>query len=782
MNAPGWPGIAPTWASSAKDMVGTALGAGRVWYTLGFGILNEVYWPACSTPQIRDLGFIVAGNGFWTEVKRENRYRLSTPAPDLPLPKVVHRHPRYRLELEVLADPWRDVLLIRYRLENRSPAGGDLKLYALLAPHLQGSGHGNSARVLPRGLAAVGGDSALMLAADHGFSRASAGYVGDSDGWQDFHRHGAMTWEYSQAVDGNVALLGELTAAEGVLALGFAGTVEGAQTLALSSLVKGFEGARTAFVDGWRQWARPLRCADMTPEVEQAVRRAATVLKIHGDRAFPGALVASLSVPWGDTRDDPGGYHLVWPRDAVEAGFAMLACEHRAEARSMLAYLAATQQADGHWAQNFFADGRPYWTGIQLDETALPVLLAAKLDQLDALGDMRHAAIAMVRCALRFIARHGPLSPQDRWEENPGISPFTLAACIAALVAGAEHGFLDPADAAHALSLADDWNARVESWVYVRDTALDREHGTAGHYVRIAPPGHNAQSGDVAVRNRGRMCLSAENLLGLEYLYLVRLGLRAADDPRIRDTTRLVDALLRVETPHGAYYHRYNEDGYGERADGRAFDGTGIGRAWPLLCGERGQQALLAGEDAKPYLDAMLASASPGGMLPEQVWDSAPIAERRLLPGRPTGSAMPLVWAHAELIKLATAMHCGQPIECLPAVADRYRKPRPPAATHWREQAPCNAVSRNGTLLVEAQAPFVLHLGVDGWQRIGDHDSRPTGFGLYGVRLDVARLGAQHTLEFTRRYIDESAGERGWEGRDWQVPLLPLDQHGNPAA
>jgi glucoamylase len=765
VNAPGWPGLSPTWASSDKDTVGTALGPSRVWYTLGHGILDEVYWPSCSMPQIRDLGFIVAGDGFWAEVKRENQYELSTPAPDVPLPKIVHRHERYRLELEVLADPQRDVVLVRYRLE-----GKGLRLYALLAPHLDGSGHGNSAEVQPQGLAAMKPGAALLLAADRGFSRASAGYVGASDGWQDFRRHDAMTWHYDAAPNGNVALIGELADDEGVLALGFADTVEGARTLALSSLACGFEAARALFVQGWRDWARHLKCDGLDPALQQAVRRAAMVLKTHNDRDFPGAMVASLSVPWGDTRDDPGGYHLVWPRDAVESGFAMLACGHHEEARALLAYLIATQQPDGHWLQNFYADGRPYWGGVQLDEAALPVLLAARLDELDELGDLRPEAAAMVRRALRFVARTGPFSAQDRWEENPGISPFTLAVAIAALVAGAAHGFLEDADAAHALSLADDWNARVESWTYARDTGLDRRHGTRGHYVRIAPPGQTAQDGEVALRNRGRECVPAKDLLGLEYLYLVRMGLRAPDDPRIRDTTRLVDAELRVELPGGPYYRRYNEDGYGEHDDGRAFDGTGSGRAWPLLSGERGLYALLAGEDPRPYLDAILASASQGGMLPEQVWDAAPIPERNLVPGRPSGSAMPLVWAHAELVKLIAAIRLGRPVDRLRAVADRYAAPRAPAATHWREQAPCRTVNRDGVLLVEAGSPFVLHLGRDGWKHVDDHVSQPTGFGLHGVRLEVAKLGAQRTLEFTRRFL----GARGWEGRDWSLLLTPL--------
>lgn len=763
--APGWPGLSPTWASSEKDLVGTALGPGRVWYTLGHGILDEVYWPSCSTPQIRDLGFIVAGEGFWAEVKRVDQYTLTTPAPDLPLAKIVHQHERYRLELEVLADPQRDVVLVRYRLD-----GEGLRLYALLAPHLDGSGHGNTAEVQPQGLAAMKPGAALLLAADRGFVRASAGYVGTSDGWQDFYRNGAMTWQYDTASNGNVALAGELAGNEGVLALGFADTLEGARTLALSSLACGFEAARTDFTEGWQRWSENLQCDELEPTLQHAVRRAAMVLKTHGDRDFPGAMIASLSVPWGDTHDDPGGYHLVWPRDAVESGFAMLACGHHAEARALFAYLIATQQPDGHWLQNFYADGRPYWGGVQLDEAAFPVLLAARLDEVDELDDLRPQATAMVRRALGFVARTGPFSAQDRWEENPGINPFTLAVAISALVAGSAHGFLEADDAAHALSLADDWNARVESWTYARDTELDRRHGTRGHYVRIAPPGQTAQDGDVALRNRGRETVAAKDLLGLEYLYLVRMGLRAPDDQRIRDTTRLIDAVLRVDLPGGPYYHRYNEDGYGEHDDGRAFDGTGIGRAWPLLSGERGLYALLAGEDPKPYLAAILASASQGGMLPEQVWDAAPIPERGLEPGRPSGSAMPLAWAHAELIKLVAAIRLGRPVDRLRAVADRYAVPRVPAVTHWREQAPCRTVKRDGTLLVEADVPFVLHLGCDGWKQVDDHASQPLGFGLHGVRLDVAALGAQRTLEFTRRFLDE----RGWEGRNWPILLLPL--------
>ncbi|MGH8279341.1 MAG: glycoside hydrolase family 15 protein [Gammaproteobacteria bacterium] len=762
MNAPGRPGNSPTWASSAKDLVGTALGSSRVWFTVGYGILNEVFWPSCSLPQTRDLGFIVAGKDFWAEVKREHRYTLSTPAPEIPLPRVVHTHPRYQLELEFLTDPLRDAVLMHYHLK-----GQELKLYALLAPHLGSSGHHNTAWVTPEALMAASGAHALAFSAGSRWTRASAGYVGSTDGWQDFYQHGAMTREYEQATDGNVALLGECPENEGTLTLAFAETPEGARTVALSALASGFTVARERFITGWRNWAQHLDTPAPSPELAQAARRSAMVLKVHDDRTYRGAVVASLSTPWGASRDDPGGYHLVWSRDAVEAGFAFLACAQHHEARVMLAYLIATQQPDGHWLQNNFGDGRPFWTGIQLDESALPVLLAAKLDETGHLGEMRALATRMVRAALEFVARTGPFSPQDRWEENAGANPFTLAAAIAALVAGATHGFLEPVDRDYALSLADDWNARVESWVYATDTDLDRDYGTRGHYVRITPPCETAERGRVVLKNRAGESMRARDLLGLEFLYLVRLGLRSAADPRIRDTVKLVDTLLRVVTPTGTFYHRYNEDGYGEHADGRPFDGTGIGRAWPLLAGERGHYALDAGEDPLPYLESMLGAASLGGMIPEQVWDTAPIPERFLTPGRPSGSGMPLVWAHAEFLKLVTAAKRGAPIERLDAVAERYRSSRPMTLAHWRDDSPCLHLARGARIAIEARQPFVLHYGRDGWQDLQDAESTPAGLGMHAVKIDCARLAARTSLEFTRRFPEP----QGWEQRDWQVRI-----------
>jgi glucoamylase len=755
----GAPGVPPTWASSDKDLVTTALGPSRVWATIGHGILNEVYWPASGKPQTRDLGFIVACNGYWAEVKRAGHYQLAKPAPYLPLPRVVHEGECYSLTLEFLPDPLRDVVLISYELE-----GQGLRLYALLAPHLGGDGWGNTAWVAD-GLFACKDGHALCLLADHGFLRASAGYVGRSDGWQDFALNGAMTYSFERAPDGNVALVGELPARRGVLALALGESPEGARTLARSSIVEGYDAVRARFVAGWEAWqASCLSVPNVAARLAEAACLSATVLKVHEDRTYPGAVVASLSIPWGEARGDPGGYHLVWTRDAVETGFALLAIGDCEGALRMLDYLAATQHEDGHWPQNFYPDGKPFWTGTQLDEVGFPVLFAAKLREL---GEPHNEAIgAMVRRAVGFLVRHGPLSPQDRWEENPGASPFTLAVEVAALVAGS--AWLEPSDRDYVLALADSWNERVEEWTYVEGTPLAAEHGVAGYYVRVCPPpATGGLRGQVEATNREDQTLPARELVGLDFLYLVRLGLRRADDQRIIGTLRVADALLRAETPCGPAYYRYKGDSYGEHEDGSPFDGTGVGRAWPLLTGERGHGALLLGEDPTLYLEAMASMTGPGGLLPEQVWDAQAVPELGLYPGKPTGSAMPLVWAHAEYLKLVVAAAAGRPVERLQVVAERYEKVAAARTSFWRPQVPLQHLKRGRALVVEDFQPFVLHVGFDGWQGTLDLPSGALGLGVHGARLEPAMLRRRRVVNFTRYY---PLADR-WEGADHEVRL-----------
>jgi glucoamylase len=754
----GAPGIAPTWCSSDKDFVTTALGSSRVWVTVGHGIIDEIYWPSTGEPQVRDFSFYLVGERGFIDLKRVRRYRLSTPGPFLPAPTITHYGDDYELAIELLPDSHRDALLVRFSIK------GPYRLVAVLAPHLGSTGRDNRAWVEAGIGYAQRGEFAVCLAANIPLTHLSAGYVGFSDGWQDLHLHGSLTFDYDCASHGTVAISGEAQGQSGVLALAFAESWRGARTLVRTALAEGFEAVRGEFLRRWETWGGQLALPRPNPRLGDAGLLSAAVLKVHEDRTYPGAVVASLSVPWGNTTDTLGGYHLVWPRDATLTAFAFLAANQPGDARRILSHLIAAQLEDGRWAQNYFPSGEPFWSGVQLDEAAFPVLLAAKLREL---GDGELPGTAqMVRSAVGFVARTGPYSEQDRWEENPGVSPFTLAIAISALIAAAP--WLDADQRARAEQLADDWNERLEGWCYVRDTPLARQLGVAGYYVRIATLDKSGEvSSQVLLRNREGEELQAAALVSMDFSYLVRLGLRSAADPRVRDTIRVVDQVLRVETPSGALYHRYNEDGYGEHADGRAFDGSGIGRAWPLLAGERGHLALQSGEDPLPYLNTICNCASPGGMLPEQVWDSAPIPELELVPGRPSGSAMPLLWSHAEFLKLLIARESGQPVELLRSVQMRYANGSVPAASawHWRHEVPIGRLEAGRALRIQDREPFTLHFGVNGWNELQDRAAVEGPFGLWTVELSAAELDPHGELNFTRRYGDS------WEGANHRVLL-----------
>jgi glucoamylase len=753
----GAPGGNPTWASSDKDFVTTALGNARLWATVGHGIINEVYWPSTGRPQLRDLGFYLLGEARWVDLKRVNLYRLSKPKPYLPLLTVEHTGDDYRLSVEILPDPWRDVLLIRYGIE------GPYRLGIIVAPHLGESGYDNTASVRDGDLcaSALGQPISMCVTADVAMSDQSVGYVGASDGWQDLTRHGRLTFDFTNASRGNVAMSASFADRQGTVAVGFAEQDRSARTLARSALAQGYDAIRSEFLQRWERWGQRLDLPAPDPGLGDEAVMSAVLLKTHEDRMFPGAIVASLSTPWGNTTNTLGGYHLVWPRDATLAAFALLAAREDADAERVLAHMIAVQQPDGHWTQNYFPDGRPFWTGIQLDETGFPVLLASKLRE-GGRADLPGVA-DMVRRAVQSIARNGPSSEQDRWEENPGISAFTVAVVIAALVAAAP--WLDDTERAYALDLADDWNERVEHWCYVAGTPMADRIGVPGYYVRLAPPEKDGGlTGRVTLRNRDGETIAASCLVALDFSWLVRLGLRKATDPRVLDTVRVVDSVLRVETPSGAVYRRYNEDGYGEYDDGRPYDGNGVGRAWPLLAGERGHLALQAGEDPIAYLRAIHRCASPGGLLPEQVWDAAPIPDRFLFPGRPTGSAMPLVWSHAEFLKLLIARRDGRPAELLAAVQGRYGADAPAARhTRWRNEIPVRTLEVGRTLVIEDRVAFSLHFGWDGWQGVEDQNAVPLPFGLWGVVIGADRHRGRTQLNFTRRYGD------AWEGRDHVV-------------
>ena len=777
--APGAPGLNPSWTSSAKQMVGTALSDSRVWYTIGHGIINEVYYPRVDIPQIRDLGFIVADDkGFWVEVKRLHQHTITPADIGVPAVTIKHSHPRFELQLRISPDPERDVLLIEVSLQGDEA----LSVYALLAPHLGGDGSNNTAEVSRyrgrRVLWAEQGPFGLALAAvdaqqRDALRRGSAGYVGSSDGWQDFARHHLMQWQYDRAGPGNVALMGKLSRYS-VLALGFGTSRQSAATLAISALLQPFDLSWQQLVRDWIAWhdhcvVNDAMCADLPDNIRRQLKISSMVLRVHQDKIYPGAMVASLSIPWGNTKADIGGYHLVWPRDLVECAGALSALGAHTESRNILRYLIATQHDDGHWYQNQWLGGKPYWQGIQLDEAAFPVLLATALMQQNALDGVQ--VQDMIVRALSFIARHGPASDQDRWEEDSGVNAFTLAVCIAALVGGAQ--FLPEDTREVALALADYWNAHIEDWTTVSGTRLQQEMQVRGYYVRITPV--TALADDTVlkqvlpIKNRIRdPGVAADEQIGTDFLQLVRFGLRRADDPFIRDSIKVIDALLKVDTPSGPSWHRYNDDGYGEHADGRAFDGAGHGRLWPLLTGERGHYEMLAGNDPLPYLNTMMAMTGDGGMLPEQIWDSEEISEQHLKPGKPTGSAMPLAWTHAEFVKLVFSRLAGEPIDRPHAVWERYQGQRPQASiAFWLQQAPVGKINAGMKLYIGLHQPSLVRWGQNNWQKIRNLPTWDSGIGLHIAEIDTRNLKPDERIDFTYR----RAGDGVWVGQNYTIVI-----------
>ena len=355
----------------------------------------------------------------------------------------------------------------------------------------------------------------------------------------------------------------------------------------------------------------------------------------------------------------------------------------RDEALQSLRYFEATQESDGHWAQNQWVDGTRNWKSIQMDETALPILLLNQLRREGVISDQSLFRYwPMVRSALGFLLRNGPSTLEDRWENARGFTPFTLAVSISAAVVAAEIAEIcgEPALGDLFRDTADAWNDSLERWTYVENTELAHQLGVAGYYLRIAPLGphgnpskYNGTAEPHHKRPSDASGFSPAAIVSPDALAYVRFGLRSPDDPRIVNTIKVIDALLKVETPSGPAWHRYNHDGYGEKSNGSPFDySRGIGRAWPLLTGERAHYELAAGRkgEAERLLAVMAAFANDTGMLPEQVWDSASIPERDLCFGKPTGSAMPLAWAHAEYLKLRRSLEDNRVFD-MPAQTER---------------------------------------------------------------------------------------------------------------
>jgi len=787
----GAPGIEPRWTRSDKSAVGTAYFAGsRLWFTLAAGIVSEVYYPTIDRPQIRDLQFLITdGETFFHDERRDTDWTLEQLSGNSLGFKLTNssREQDYRIVKEIICDPHYSCLLVNTRIEGDESLLERLKVYALLAPHLEGNGWGNSGYVHTiadrKMLVANRGNTWLAMGASVPLLKCSCGYVGTSDGWTDLAQDKRLDWEFDAAENGNIALIAQIDLSqtrEFTLGVAFGDTYHNATTTLAQSIEVPFAGHRERFIEQWQRTCghvAPMKgtCAD----TGSLYRRSHSLLLAHEDKTYPGALIASLSIPWGEAKgdDDLGGYHLVWPRDMVHSATALLATGNKSTPYRSLIYLACSQCPDGGFYQNFWINGEPYWTGVQLDEVSFGMLLAWRVQEAGALQGFD--PYPMVLRAAGYLVREGPATPQERWEENSGYSPSSLAANIAALGCAAEMARVrgDGHTSDYLWQYADFLESHLEGWCVTTEGTL--VPGISKHYIRILPvdignprPFEDPNRATVLIKNRApgeQYLFPAKDIVDGGFLELVRYGIRSAADPVIEDTVQVVDALLKVDTPFGPCWRRYNHDGYGQRDDGGPFNGSGRGRGWPLLTGERGHYELAAGRDVMPYIRAMEGFAR-WGLLPEQVWDADDLPEKRQWRGLPTGAAMPLVWAHAEYLTLLRSVADGQVYDYLPHVAERYiggKRTHDPIE-FWKPDRHAVRVQAGHTLRVQAPGSFCLRWSTDEWRTVHDTPGRATSLGISYVDLPIERHQTA-PVRFTFRWTHPDR----WEGRDYEVAVVP---------
>ena len=687
--APGAPGVDEQFLPADKSGFGTATtSASKVWLTVRKdGGLADLYYPDLGTPAARTMEFVVSDG---RHAMRASDARVRTVLTDdrsLSY-RQVFTDPAgsWQLTAGYVTDPARATVLVDLRFTARP--GRHYGLYVVYDPALSNTRTDDTGRTEGRTLVASDASSASALTASPPFTATSNGFRGASDGWTDLLADGRLDWTYGSATAGNLVqtaatgLTGRHGRDHATLAVGFGADARAARSAAGASLHRGFRDAARAYARGWHSYLAGLDAPPSSlrgTDQRTLYRVSAMVLAASEDKTHRGAYVAAPAMPWIWGKDDPSGpYHLVWSRDLYQIATALIAAGDTGGANRALDYLFEVQQKpDGSFPQNSHVDGTPVWTGLQLDEVALPIVLAYQLDRTDAdtWSHVKRAADFLL--AFEQDGNRAPWSPQDRWENQSGYSPATIASQIAGLVCAAHLAGVngDPASARRYLATADDWQARVKGWT----VTTTGPYSAGPYFLRLTKDGNPNAGTTYTIGDSGPSNVDQRAVVDPSFLDLVRLGVLPADDPAVVNSLGVIDAQLGVPTARGFYWHRASFDGYGEKANGDPWefglpDDSRItrGRAWPLLNGERGEYDLAAGDvaAARAQITTMARAAGPGAMLPEQVWDLQ--APAGFVPGTPTFAATPLAWTHAQYIRLARDVEAGRVLEQPAIVARRY--------------------------------------------------------------------------------------------------------------
>ncbi|MEO7674376.1 MAG: glycoside hydrolase family 15 protein [Pyrinomonadaceae bacterium] len=730
--APGGPGKDAQWATAGKQAVGTSASLeSKVWFTLAQGVMTEVYYPDVTVANVHLLQFFVVHRKTGKiETEQENtaskvesrtisRSKNLSPISNIYVGKHFSSHSSMAFDQNTwsesgkwgvyktyLTDPQSNTILISVGFRSQNP---DLALYVYYDPSLNNSGMHDSGWTEARAFLSTDGQVASALTCGRcRMTESTNGFFGVNDGLTQLRNSGKIAIAFDRAENGNIVQVAKVTpvsvgvSSNMVFALSFAKTPAEAVASAQEALAKGYEKSYAEYQEGWINYLVTLPVVD--PKYEAQFNMAAMQLKALEDKTHRGANIASLTVPWGGgvnaNENMVGGYHLVWSRDLYHVFTAYMALGDKAAAERALDFLFKVQQKpDGSFPQNSWLDGKPFWGSLQMDEVAYPLIMAWQLGRFDKPTWEKH-----IKKAADFIVKNGPMTPQERWEEEGGYSPSTIAAEIAGLVCAAEIATRngDNASAHLYLKTADDWQANIENWTATKTG----KYGDGNYYLRITQNG-KPDAGEKIEINNGSGFFDERDIVDAGFLELVRLGIKPSDDPLIAKSVKVIDQVIKVDTPSGEAFYRYNHDGYGEMDDGRRWnwDGkyTGKGRLWALLTGERGQYELArcgtqsavlrvgrqiptieygSPECPKIFqyrLDSMLGFANESLMIPEQVWDkkeNPKNIDRQFVPdlkfGEGTGSATPLAWSMAQFIRLAVNLKAGRNLDTPQVVYDRY--------------------------------------------------------------------------------------------------------------